>query len=84
MKLSSLAAAALLACVATLPAGEPGVFARPVPAAGPASRTLVVYDTLAKPFSLVNEVSVVTTLLGRFQTGVEAVSYTHLTLPTKA
>ena len=66
-----LVGAALFAAVATLCAGESGVFVRPVPAAGPDSTTLVVYDTLAKPFSLVNEVSVFTTLLGRFQTRVE-------------
>ena len=51
--------------------GAPDVFARPVPAAGDASSTLVVYDTLAKPFSLVNEVAVISTLLGRIQTRVE-------------
>lgn len=72
MTRSILVAAVLLAAVATLHAGESDVFVRPVPDAGPASTTLVVYDTLAKPFSLVNEVAVVTTLLARFQTRVEA------------
>ena len=51
--------------------GAADVFARPVPSAGEASTTLVVYDTLAKPFSLVNEVAVISTLLGRIQTRVE-------------
>jgi hypothetical protein len=60
----------LLAAVPACP-GAADLFSRPVPAAGGHSRTLVVYDTLAKPFSLINEVAVVTTLLGRFQTRVE-------------
>jgi hypothetical protein len=63
----------VMALVAMAPAcaGETGIFSRPVPAAGENSTTLLVYDTLAKPFSLVNEVAVISTLLGRIQTRVE-------------
>lgn len=61
---------ALLAMVSACP-GADDVFARPVPGADENSRTLVIYDTLAKPFSLINEVAVVSTLLGRVQTRVE-------------
>ena len=60
-----------LPAMVSLRAGDADVFARAVPSSGEAATTLVVYDTLAKPFSLVNEVSVITTLLGRFATRVE-------------
>lgn len=60
--------------------GAGDIFARPVPAAGADSKTLLVYDTLAKPFSLVNEVAVVSALLGRFQTRVETRQAAAVTL----
>lgn len=62
-----------LALHAVLPAraNEVDPFARAVPSAGADSTTLVVYDTLAKPFSMINEVSVISTLLGRFATRIE-------------
>ena len=62
---------AVLLAAAPVRAGEAEVFARPVPGAGETSKTLLIYDALAKPFSLANEVAVVSTLLGRFQTRVE-------------
>ena len=61
----------LLLTVAAACPGASETFSRPVPGSGEDSSTLVVYDTLAKPFSLVNEVAVLSTLLGRFQTRVE-------------
>jgi hypothetical protein len=57
------------------------IFARPVAGAGEVSRTLVVYDTLGKPFSLVNEVAVVSTLLERIQTRVETRQAEAVTVP---
>ena len=72
--------AALLATAPVCP-GAADIFSRPVPAAGENSKTLVVYDTLAKPFSLVNEVAVITTLLGRFQTRVETRQAEAATVP---
>lgn len=71
---------ALLATAPVCP-GAADIFTRPVPAAGENSKTLMVYDTLAKPFSLVNEVAVIKTLLGRFQTRVEARQAEAVTLP---
>lgn len=59
----------LLAMTAACAPGT-GIFSRPVPGAGENSTTLLVYDTLAKPFSLVNEVAVISTLLGRVHTRV--------------
>ena len=75
-----LVAPALLAMVSACP-GAADIFSRPVPAAGENSTTLVVYDTLAKPFSLVNEVAVVATLLERFQTRVETRQADAVTVP---
>lgn len=57
------------------------IFSRPVPAAGESSRTLVVYDTLAKPFSLINEVAVVSSLLGRFHGRVDMRMADAVTVP---
>ena len=71
---------ALLAMASACP-GAPEVFSRPIPAAGENSTTLIIYDTLAKPFSLVNEVAVVSTLLQRFQTRVETRQADAVTVP---
>lgn len=75
-----LLAPALLA-MASACAGAADIFSRPVPAAGENSKTLVVYDTLAKPFSLVNEVAVVSALLERFHTQVEIRQAEAVTVP---
>ena len=80
MRAWQLVAPALLVMVSACP-GAADIFSRPVPAAGENSTTLVVYDTLAKPFSLVNEVAVVSTLLGRFQTRVEIRQADAVTVP---
>ena len=72
--------AALLAMASVCP-GAPEVFSRPIPAAGEGSTTLIIYDTLGKPFSLVNEVSIISTLLQRFHTRVEARQANAVTVP---
>jgi len=84
MMLPRAVIAAVIISGSPLCAAGPEAFVRPVPAGGPANTTLVVYDTLAKPFSLANEVSVVTTLLGRFQTRVDARQAAAVTVPDVA
>lgn len=75
-----LVLAALLAMASVCP-GAADIFSRPVPAAGEGSTTLIIYDTLGKPFSLVNEVSVVSALLQRFHTRVETRQANAVTVP---
>ena len=70
MRFIILLALAVTYCACSSFAGTAASLSRPVPAVGPGRLTLVIYDALAKPFSLENELAPITLVLSRFDTKV--------------